>query len=453
MSAGLKRHLRRTYGAIITIALVSLVCLGGFIAYVIQFNDIMRKTQAAMDLYAARTREVRTITSRAQVERIIAGTSHPGCVLRIALARTRYVVTWNPLRIELKPRGTTLNYSGTLIDRLDGIPSILGGHALVNSYELAFIPIGPVHAILLRTFLFSVLAAIIVTLIALRVSDKMAREALHPLGALSQALQEAAGGNHPPAAVPQMGREEIGELIAAYNNAIEAERKARLARDAAEARTHQFIADAGHQLRTPITVLSGFIGILQAGRLRSPDDAPKILDKMQQQIKSITVLVERLMLLDSWQSAEQPKVAVTDVGELVSAIVDPIAAAHPERNIQLRSIAGARANVDSEELTYAISNIVVNAVKYAPEGQITIDVCAAERDVHISVGDEGPGIAPEELPHIFERFYRGSRRDVSGSGLGLAIAKIAVERAHGTITVRSEPSRGTCFTITLPRAD
>lgn len=280
MSAGLQRHLRRTYGATIAIALVSLVCLVGFIAYVVQFNDIMRKTQSAMDLYGARTREVGTITSRAQVERIVAGTSHPGCVLRIALARTRYVVTWNPLRIELKARSATLDYTGTLIDRLDGLPSILGGHALVNSYELAFLPIGPVHAILLRTFIFSLFAASVVTLIARRIADSMAREALSPLGAMYQALQEAAEANHPPAALPQMGREEIGELITAYNNAIEAERKARLARDAAEARTHQFIADAGHQLRTPITVLSGFIGILQAGRLRSPDDAPKILDKM-----------------------------------------------------------------------------------------------------------------------------------------------------------------------------
>jgi signal transduction histidine kinase len=103
-------------------------------------------------------------------------------------------------------------------------------------------------------------------------------------------------------------------------------------------------------------------------------------------------------------------------------------------------------------LTYAVTNIVANALKYAPDSPITVDVTADEKNVYVSIADEGPGIPADTLPHIFDRFYRGSRRDVPGSGLGLAIAKVAVERAHGTLTAQSEAGKGTRFTIGLPRA-
>ena len=116
------------------------------------------------------------------------------------------------------------------------------------------------------------------------------------------------------------------------------------------------------------------------------------------------------------------------------------------------SWANAFASIDPDELLHAVGNLVTNALNYAPEGEISVEVTVVEGDVRITVADQGPGMTEEELGHVFDRFYRGARRDVAGSGLGLAIAQRAVQRANGTLTVESTLGAGSRFTITLPLA-
>jgi len=438
----------------IALVLVGVALFIGFTANMTQLGRLQVKTRNALNLYAARAQREPQITSRAQVAHIIAGTSHPGWVLSIAFNRLRFVARWAPQSITVKPRRDFI-IPARLTDPLTGLAFLLGdfvpARVFVNGAEIVLYPVSDIESITDRTIGLALIAALFAVVFAFLVADRMASDTLRPLRTLHEALEGMAHGDTNPNSLPETGADEIGQLIATYNRAIETANKARTERDAAEEREHQFIADAGHQLRTPLTVLSGFVGILRKGQLRHPDDGPKILQKMDQQIAIMRKLVERLMLLESWRSADATLPDPMDVGELVAAVVDPMAASHPNRTVRIRTVRCAFASADRTELTHAIINIVANALKYAPEGAITVDVTADEKRAYIEIADEGPGIDADTLPHIFDRFYRGSQRNVPGSGLGLAIAKVAVERANGTIRVESSPGNGARFTIALPR--
>ncbi len=440
----------------IALMLVGAACFLGLAATVAQVNRIAVHARDSLKVYAERAQREPKISSRTDVERIIAGTSHPGWMLSIAVDDVRYLVRWSPLRITVEPRNAMLIHppprpTAPITALASFFGAELPAHTSVNDEDMELFAATSVQAAVLRTFAATLLVALAAILFALRVAERMARETLRPLGALHEALGHMAETLDPHAVSGTERRDEVGDVVAAYNRAVEAERKARSERDAAKARTHEFIADAGHQLRTPLTVLSGFVDILRKGQLRHPDDGPRMLEKMERQIGLMRKLVERLMLLESWHSTDpHPSCEPTDVGQFVMSVVDPIAAACPQDDIRVCVTPNATACIDTAELEHAVTNIVANAIKYAPGGQIIVDVTTDEKWVYIAIADRGPGIPPETLPHVFERFYRGTR-DVPGSGLGLAIAKTAVERAHGTVRVESAPGEGTRFTIAIPR--
>ena len=212
----------------------------------------------------------------------------------------------------------------------------------------------------------------------------------------------------------------------------------------------QFIADAGHQLRTPLTVIRGFLGILLRGELRSPTDRERILETMSGQTQIMASLIEKLMLLEQWESGGGG-VEPIDVGQLVSDVALPIAEANAGRELRIDADPGPLAAIDPGDLTHAVTNLLDNALKYS-HGTISVGVRVEGGLIAVDVADEGPGIDPHAAAHVFDRFYRGDNRDIPGSGLGLAIAKRAIERASGTLTLQSDP-RGSRFTITLPRID
>jgi signal transduction histidine kinase len=156
------------------------------------------------------------------------------------------------------------------------------------------------------------------------------------------------------------------------------------------------------------------------------------------------------MLLERWAD---PSLAIVpeaiDVAQLVEDVVSPVAEANPERTLRVDARPGPLVKIDPSDLTHALNNLIDNALKYT-RGAIDVRVRPGPASVAIEIADNGPGMSPEEQGHAFDRFYRGNRREVDGSGLGLAIARRAIERAGGTLTLRSDPAAGSCFTITLP---
>ncbi|MGB6599914.1 MAG: HAMP domain-containing sensor histidine kinase, partial [Candidatus Cybelea sp.] len=303
-----------------------------------------------------------------------------------------------------------------------------------------------------RAFILPLAIALIVAIACgILIARVLTRQVVRPLDDVTAALQRFASGDLTPQLIAADERHELGGLAVAYNGAIEQMERAFAGRDRANASMRQFIADAGHQLRTPLTVVQGFIAILRRGGFESPGDREHILDTMNDQSRIMGSLIDKLILLERWESPEaSASVAPIDVGTLVADLVAPIADAHPERRFALTTPSGILAAIDPTELGYVVTNLTDNAVKYG-EGQIEVRVQARDSAAVIEVADHGPGIPSTDATRVFDRFYRGAQRDVAGSGLGLAIVKRAVERARGSISLESSPS-GSRFTVKLPLA-
>ncbi|MDY7076460.1 MAG: ATP-binding protein [Chloroflexota bacterium] len=228
-----------------------------------------------------------------------------------------------------------------------------------------------------------------------------------------------------------------------------------------------FVSDVSHELRTPLTAIKGFVETLQDGAV----DDPTVRDRF---LNTIAVETERLIRLTN----ELLLLTRADAGrlELQPAPTDLVAAAHRavaqlencacEKQVAVTTIEPSAAPVltlsDADRIHQVLVNLLDNAIKFTPAGgQITISFHRADQQISCTVADTGPGVPADEIPFLFERFYRGdpSRvrarahlNDESGAGLGLAIARAIVEAHTGRIWVESEPGQGTAITFTLPPA-
>ncbi len=303
---------------------------------------------------------------------------------------------------------------------------------------------------LLPTLCFALGCAIALSVLFARI---LVVQALRPLNDVTAALERFAAGDLTPRTLPAHAAHQLQDLTRAYNGAIAQMQRAFGERDRAHDAMRQFMADAGHQLRTPLTVVRGFIGVLLRGELRSPADRSDILTTMNGQCVLMGSLIEKLILLDVWEHERGTPPEVVDVSRLVEDVVLPIAESSPARIVELDVKPGAIARIDPIGCSHALTNLVDNALKYAPDSPVSVSLSHDEDCVQIVVADGGPGMTDEEAEHIFDRFYRGPlRRDVPGSGLGLPIARSAIERAAGTLAVESAPGRGARFIIRLPPA-
>lgn len=299
-----------------------------------------------------------------------------------------------------------------------------------------------------RTDQALLLAAVISTLAALILGVVLARTLAHPLRELTAATHAMAKGQLGQQ-VPIRSRDELGELAASFN---------RMSTDLAKSNDlrRQMTADIAHELRTPLTVMAGYIEALRDGVLKP---TPARFDAMNLEAQQLKRLVEDLRTLSLADAGELPLTRqATEPNVLLERVVTAFSHRAAQANIALRIAADARLpelHVDPERLVQVLENLVSNAIRHTGKGgEIVLAACAAEDHVQLSVQDNGRGIAPDVLPHVFDRFYRGdaARSEEGGeSGLGLAIAKSIVE-AHGGGMAASSPGigRGATFTIRLP---
>jgi two-component system phosphate regulon sensor histidine kinase PhoR len=219
-----------------------------------------------------------------------------------------------------------------------------------------------------------------------------------------------------------------------------------------------FVANASHELRTPLTSVRGFVEALEDGAMDDPQVAQRFLGKIRTHADRMAALVADLLELSRLEAGERPldcaTVVASEVAEDVALALQPQAL---ERAVSVSvSDEGAPPIVtDAEALRRILENLVENAIKYTREGGAVDVVTRAGRDAGavIEVADDGPGIAPEHQPRIFERFYRVDKarsREIGGTGLGLAIVRHLAESLGGRIAVFSELGRGTRFVLELP---
>ncbi len=300
---------------------------------------------------------------------------------------------------------------------------------------------------LARTNRALALATIAAMLVALVLGFLLARALTRPLRELTHAIR-AMGEGALHQEVPVRSRDELGSLAQAFN-----QMSADLAQ-ADQARRH-LTADIAHDLRTPLTVIAGYLEAMQEGVL--PPTVER-LQAIQMEVGHLQRLVEDLRTLSLADSGElRLTLQWIAPGDLLHRLYMAFVAQAHAQGIRLETQVQPdipRIKVDTERMVQVLSNLVSNSLRHTPQGgEITLFAESADGMVHLVVEDSGEGIPSQALPHIFERFYRveASRSGGRGeSGLGLAIAKSIVEVHGGSIQVESEPGRGTRFSISLP---
>jgi signal transduction histidine kinase/HAMP domain-containing protein len=224
-------------------------------------------------------------------------------------------------------------------------------------------------------------------------------------------------------------------------------------RERRERAEREFVANAAHELRTPLATITGSIQVLQAGAKDEPEQRDRFLKHIEREAARLTRLTRALLVLARAQTqSEAPRLAAVDIKPLLEAIA---ADAQPEGDVrvEVECPVGLEVLAEQDLVEQAVSNLVANAVEHTPEGKITL---AAQKlptgGVSLEVSDTGLGIPHERQDRIFDRFYRPGGRDPRNFGLGLAIVRDAVQALGGRIELESAPGRGTTVRITLPEA-
>lgn len=301
-----------------------------------------------------------------------------------------------------------------------------------------------------RTYLLSVLLVIWLygVIIAGIASWFTLGQALEPLKLIVETAENINRADDLSRRIPQLGTEqdEIGSLIGTFNKTLE-----RL--EVLFTSQQRFLADVSHELRTPLTVVKGNVDLMR--RMKRFDE--ESLTSIDQEAGRLTRLVGGLLLLAQAESGKLPlnfrpvelDILITEVFQEMRII------AGDKVHVHLNEIDQMLVNGDRDRLKQVLINLVANAIQYTPQnGDVYLSLANVGGQARIVCRDTGPGIPADDLPHIFERFYRAeksrTRGQSTGFGLGLSITKWIVEHHGGRIDVDSKEGRGTTFAIWLP---
>jgi signal transduction histidine kinase len=304
------------------------------------------------------------------------------------------------------------------------------------------------------TLLFTGLIALVVSMV---VGVLVARRLTTPLARLRRAASRLAQGQLDERA-PRSDILEIDDLARQFN--VMADRLSESLRmlEADRDQLREFVADVSHELRTPIAALRAFTELQRDGKV---DEATRreFLDRSSEQISRLDWMSTNLLDLSRIDAGIFPlDVRSGDLRDPIRSVVEAHAELAEQRGVSLISEvppAPVMLRFDRERIVQLLSNLVGNGLKFTPRGgQVSVRLTDAPEGAALEVRDSGPGILAAELPHIFERFFRGTNvgeARASGSGLGLAIARSIVEMHGGQIEVASKISEGSAFTVRLPR--
>jgi two-component system, OmpR family, sensor kinase len=297
--------------------------------------------------------------------------------------------------------------------------------------------------------------SLLVLLLAALLSPLIVGRALRPLEQMSVTAGALAAGDYKQRVTVPRTQDEIGNLALAFNQMAAGIDQAFEVRRQSEDRMRQFVADASHELRTPLTAIAGYLDVLQRRDEVDPATLHDALEAMQRESARMTRLVNDLLTLTRFESGRAPSLRPVPLDAWLNETLDELdlrASGSPER----RSLqAGIVIRADPDALKQVVTNLAQNALKYAPGAEQDWSCFSENGRAAIRVHDAGPGIAAHDLPHIFERFYRGEKardRSTGGSGLGLSIARSIVEAHQGVIEAESKPGEGATFTAWLPLA-
>jgi len=352
------------------------------------------------------------------------GCAEERCFSSVLVGNTHYRVLTVPLHSDGKPIGVL--QSGTSLTILDALRTDLIRYLVILS----------VIAILLAG-MFGLITG---------------RRALAPLATVTETALQITRADDLSRRIPvQSGPEdEVGKLILAFNDTM-----GRLEKLFATQR--RFVADIGHELRTPLTVIRGNLDLMR--RMQKPDE--QSLQSIELEVDRLARMVEDLLALAQAESGKLPmERRRLELDTLLLEVFNQVHVLAGERvKLEIDKIDQVLVCGDHDRLKQVVLNLIANAIKYTEQGgTVTVSVSKEGEKAKLTVKDTGMGIPSEDLPHVFERFYRGDKsrsrgKDGAGFGLGLSIAYWIVRNHGGEIEVKSKLNKGTTFTVWLPLAD
>jgi len=270
--------------------------------------------------------------------------------------------------------------------------------------------------------------------------------ALRPIKNISSAAVKISGGDLSQRINVAEAESELGQLAAVLNSTF-----ARL--ESAFAQQKQFASDAAHELRTPVSVM-----LTQAqtalNRERTAPEYRETVEACQRAAQRMRRLIESLLALARLDAGQEVlKRLQFDFSKTISDCVEMVKPMAGERGVEIfTELSPLEITGDSERLAQVVTNLLTNAIQYnLPDGEVRVKLESQNGLAVLTVSDTGAGISSEDLPRVFERFYRADKsRSTGGNGLGLAIARAIVEAHGGTIEAASEENAGTTFTVRLP---
>ncbi|QAY65015.1 sensor histidine kinase [Paenibacillus protaetiae] len=318
------------------------------------------------------------------------------------------------------------------------------------------------------------LSSILVIIIAFTVGLFLARKALLPIDRVTRATEMVQGGSDLSVRIPLEGseRDEIGRLIRTLNVMLARLEHAYNDLDESYKMQRRFVSDASHELRTPLTTIRGNIELLEKMWKKQEQQSAAgqlVLDQMQQEMsleamqdisaeaKRMSTLVNDLLALaraDAGYVMEKQELEVVPLLEEVARRAQLLPRRADWIVNDLSVLKGVRVNGNHDYLQQLVFIFIENAFKYTPQGEVELEAKLRDGRAGIVIKDTGIGMNPEEVPHIFDRFYRAdeSRGQTVGTGLGLSIAKWIIDEHKGSVEVETREGAGSTFTIWLPIA-
>ncbi len=310
-------------------------------------------------------------------------------------------------------------------------------------------------------FLTELAVTAIALVLALAGGWWLVRLGLRPLEDVEATADSIAAGNLDQRVPGAEQSTEVGRLARALNVMLERIQAAFSARVASESRLkqneqylRQFVADASHELRTPIAAVSAYAELFERGGAEHIDDLPRIFSGIRTETARMDRLVNDLLTLARLDEGVPMELTQVELVSLVAEAVHTATAVGPEWPVRFSAARPVEVTADKDRLRQVVDNLLANVRAHTPAGTTaTVHVGQVDRDAEIEVRDTGPGMTGEEAARIFERFYRADparSRTSGGSGLGLSIVWAIVSAHGGTVTATSAPGEGMTVTVRIP---
>jgi two-component system OmpR family sensor kinase len=317
------------------------------------------------------------------------------------------------------------------------------------------VPVDDTVATLNRLLVIELAVTAIALLAAVALGWWSVRVGLRPLVEVEATADAIAEGELDRRVPGDEANTEVGRLARTLNSMLQRIQDAFAARDATEERLRRFVADASHELRTPVAAVSAYAELFERGANARPDDLARVMTGIRTETARMGDLVNDLLLLARLDEGRPLEHGDVELVAVAAQAVDASRAVGPEWPVQLDARQPVEIDGDGARLRQVLDNLLANVRSHTPPGTNTVvRVFAHDRDAVVEVADTGPGLTEEQARRVFERFYRADpsrSREHGGAGLGLSIVVAIVAAHHGTVRVAPNPQGGgTVFTVRVP---